>query len=230
MGIKTRDVLVKLGFGEDWKAMTDELPAYQYSFDNLVLHAAQVTSLYLRPVFFLSGVFRTSRSISSIEFEMPTEVESFEQGVAFIAYAIGRDFIPVRPTPWLEQGRAWEEYLPWVREQREFEKRPRCYTDRDWFRVANKKLREIGERASDEEYVDFHFDGEVLKISEAGGKLLAAVQATGAPWAQPYRIPSNCLRRLPKRLMNPEIHVDVWKGQLRVANIVIGLTSLQVAS
>lgn len=111
----TRTVFKDLGFEEDWDALTDQPPAYLFDFGNLLLRAAQCTSSRtFRPVFLIGGVKRGLRSVGQIEFEMPLTVDSFEQGVALVAYAVGKDFDPLVPTPWLSDGRRWQDHLPWL--------------------------------------------------------------------------------------------------------------------
>lgn len=109
----TRTVFKYLGFEEDQEAITDQPPAYLYDFGNLLLRAAECMSFRsLRPVFQISGVKRGRRSLGLIELEMPLKVDSFEQGVALIAHAVGKDFDPLVPTFWLSDGRRWQDHLP----------------------------------------------------------------------------------------------------------------------
>ena len=86
--MKTRALFAILGFQKDWGAITDQRPAYFYDFGNLRLTAAEVMSDQFKPCFHLGGVIQDARSITMIDFEMPLEVESFEQGVAWISYGI----------------------------------------------------------------------------------------------------------------------------------------------
>jgi hypothetical protein len=139
--VQTREVFERLGFDEVWDTMTDQKPAYRCHLGNIELTATQVTNRYFRPVFLLGGIARDERSVREIDSQLPFEVESFEQGVAFIVYAIG-NYRPRRPVPWVEQGRQWADRLPWERARREYERRPQCAVDWEWFRVAAKKLRE----------------------------------------------------------------------------------------
>ena len=111
-----RTVFKELGFEEDWEAITDQPPAYFYDFGNLLLCAVQCTSSRsFKPVFLIGGVKRGPRSVGQIEFEMPLTIESFEQGVALIVHAVGKDFDPLVPTHWLSDGRKWQNHLPWLR-------------------------------------------------------------------------------------------------------------------
>jgi hypothetical protein len=130
--VNTRSLFETLGFQKNWGAIADEQPAYAYDFGNLYLTAAQVTSRWFRPVFSLGGVVQDARSIGLVEFEMPLEIDSFEQGVAWISHGIGTDFQPRIPTPWLADAREWKDHLPWVREMKSYEYRPQCSVERDW--------------------------------------------------------------------------------------------------
>lgn len=112
--MKTRDVLKRLGFAEDPKLITDEPPGYRFSAKFLEIEASEQTNMYLRRVFQLSGSYANGRTLADISFQMPVEVESFEQGVAFVAHAVG-NVESDQPPPWLSQGRQWAGLLPWRR-------------------------------------------------------------------------------------------------------------------
>jgi hypothetical protein len=142
--MKTRDVLSELGFKENWD------PRYE------------THNRYFRRVFWFSGVAWGHNSLRDIDFEMPLEVDSFEQGVAWIAYVLGRKFCPKKPALWVEQGQEWADTLPWVHRLKQYEARPRCLVDREWFRVACKKLQERAGSADADEMVSFEFDGDAL--------------------------------------------------------------------
>ena len=147
MSVPMRAVFEELGFALDWTALTEQPPAYTFEFGNLTLKAAQVTGQYLPPEFLMTGVARTPRSLAMIASSAPLEVESFEQGVAFIAAAIGPHFTPVRPTAWLDQGRLWQDHLPERREMAAYRARPCCLVKRDWFRLPARRLRERAQDA-----------------------------------------------------------------------------------
>lgn len=109
----TREVFRLLGFVEGTEF---GCPAYVYDFGNLRLSALECVNKYYNTVFHLGGAVSGSRSMRTIESELPLTVDSFEQGVALIAYFVGKDFEPALPTPWLSDGREWQSFLPWVRE------------------------------------------------------------------------------------------------------------------
>jgi len=213
---KTRDVLMKLGFKEDWSAITDMQPGYYYDFGNLRLTAAQVVNRYFVPIFYFGGVVTGYRQIREIEFEALLEVESFEQGVALIAYGIGWDFMPLKPTPWLALGQEWQDTLPWIREQKAYMARPQCTVERDWFRVAKRKLLELVTKANENDLAFVRFDGEMLRICLCGQ--IIPMPATGKEWDEQYTINAKELDSLPKRLKNDLICVSIWENRLNMGN------------
>jgi hypothetical protein len=97
--VKTRTIFERLGFKQDCEAVADQCPAYYYDFGNLRLTAAEVMSDSFVPCFHFGGVWRGANSILMVDVEMPLEVESLEQGVAWIAYGIGEKFRPPPSTP-----------------------------------------------------------------------------------------------------------------------------------
>ena len=214
--VDTRVLFATLGFREDWEAITDQPPAYIYDFGNLVLHAAEVMGRrYLKPVFLMGGVTRDARSIGLIDFEMPLTIDSLEQGVALIAHAVGRDFQPLVPTPWLSDGRKWQDHLPWSRDRARYEARPSCSVPRDWFRVARDRLQVFSEESLEADLAWLTFDGEVLRFTI--GDAAVTVPAAGRPWSDRYAIRAIELKLLPKRLTDP-VWIDIWDATLGVGN------------
>ena len=110
----TRALFERLGFERDSSLLTDEPPGYRYDFGGFVLTAAQLMSKYFQPVFVISGIYHTNRVLADIWVEMPLEVDTFEQGVAWIAYSLVDVQLEKCPD-WLAQGRSWQGHLPWVR-------------------------------------------------------------------------------------------------------------------
>jgi hypothetical protein len=144
--VKTRALFEELGFQENWETITDQRPAYYYDFGDLRLTAAEVMSDRFQPCFQFGGVWRGTNSLSMVDFSMPLEVESLQQGAA-CAYGIGEKFQPRHPIPWLAGGRRWQDRLPWVRRMEEYKARPTCSVEKDWFKVAAKKLHFSGLRS-----------------------------------------------------------------------------------
>jgi hypothetical protein len=215
--MKTRALLVDLRFQTEVARYTDQQPGYHYDFGNLVLHVSQVTNEYLRQTMLFTGTAYSPRSIGSVEFSLPLDVESYEQGVALIAYNIGQDFKPTRPTPWLLLGRMWEEHLPGRRELRLFQQRPQCNVEADWFRVAVKKLMACGENAAEGAYFSVSFAGNVLTVALPDQQLV--MPATGKDWPQAYQCLASGLRHLPRRTPSIGVSVSIWDGCLTIGRL-----------
>ena len=212
--MNTRDLLTKLGFEEVWGTMTDQEPSYRYDFGNLTLDATQVMNLRFGPVLLCGGVVSNRRTIREIDFEMPLNVESFEQGVAWIVYGIGKDFRPRNQCAWFFQGLEWQDQLPWERRRIAYEARPHCKVGRDWIRLAIKKLRNLATQADETDLAVFEFDGEVLRISACGE--IFAMAGKGNAWKEPYAIKVNKLDFLPKRIKGRDVHLSVWEGKFTI--------------
>jgi hypothetical protein len=134
-----------------------------------------------------------------------------------IAYGIGESFRPLHPTPWLADGRTWQDHLPWVRRMEEYKVRPTCSVEKEWFKVAAKKLRPLADVASPSDLLWFAFDGEALRIAGCGVAVI--LPATGTAWDLRYAIKGTQLDHLPTRLPDPVV-IGVWEGTLSVGRRV----------
>jgi hypothetical protein len=213
--VDTRSLLTELGFQQDWESITDAPPAYYCDFGNLRLTAAQVLSRFYEPVFLFGGVMRNERSIQKIQFEMPLEIESFAQGVAWITCGLGRRFVPRLDTPWLDVGWQWQDLLPWERERKAYADRPKCEIKKDWLRLAIKELRPLASAASEDDLLWLAFDGEVLRFTVREKVVL--IPAIGTAWDKRYAIKARQLDHLPKRLSGL-VEISVWGTRLSVDN------------
>lgn len=216
-----RDLLVDLGFEAIMDEYTDQQPGYQFNFGDLVLRACQLTNLYLRPAFCFSGIISTTRTCEMVEFWLPLEMESYEQGVALISYNIGQSFTPLRPTPWLEQGRLWEEHLPGRRELRLHAQRPQCHVEAEWFRVAVKKLLEHGLKADDTQVFKVSFMAGVLKFDLFNQILVMPAQ--GKDWPETYYCLSTGLASLSKRTPSDGVSLGIWKDKLAIGGLQLSI-------
>jgi hypothetical protein len=113
--VATEDILRALGFHDDPSVISDELPGMSFDFGNFKLEASHNVNRWLRPVIALGGVMATDRTIAVVHFELPVEVESFEQGVALVTHCLDSQgiFNPSVPVPWLIDGRQYRHLLPW---------------------------------------------------------------------------------------------------------------------
>lgn len=213
--MQMREVFERLDFEKVYGLMTDEEPSYRYDFGNLEIQVIKVTNKYFLPVFLMSGIYKTNRKLGSIDSEIPEKVSSFEQGVAFIAYPI-RNYQPLKYVRWLEQGKRWADLLPWEQQKKEYENRPLCVVDDEWFRVAVKKLREDLNFGDPDDLVEFKFDGEILQIKTSRSHI--AVTAKGKVWDKSYFLHLSQLNHLPKRIFKRPHYISVWDGKLTIDN------------
>jgi hypothetical protein len=214
--MKLRDVLLALGF-EEPEGRSDLL---RFDFGNLELNAGEEFSLAGYVIHFWGGEV-SPRTACFHDFKLPVEVTSFEQGVAFLAYYL-RSFKPLRPVPWLAQGREWEDSLPWVRDrkkaeqrQKEYERCPKCYVERPWLKLAVTELLELAASATDDDLAHVSFDGEILRI--VARDRAVALGAHGKPWERSYCIRLQELQALPKRVTQRMLTVSVWQGRIQFA-------------
>jgi hypothetical protein len=153
--------------------------------------------------------------------ELPPNVESIEQGKAWVAWCLDshagqRGFRPPVTPAWLAEGRVHCHLLPWERERAAYAGRPRCSVRRDYARVA---LRMVGEQLAgldDEALISFQFNGTVLTIL-CGGKV-SPMPADGPRWTQSFSVRAGTLRDFPKRLMSETVEISVWNGLLTIGN------------
>lgn len=215
--MKTRELLVKLGFEPETARFTDQQPGYYYQFGNLDLQVSELNNLYMQRQMLFTGVIADSRTIGMVEFSLPMEVESYEQGVALIASNLGRNFNPSVPTPWLAQGRLWEEHLPGRREMRLYEQRPYCKVEADWFKVAAKRLIACGKAAAPEAVFVTTFADGVLAFRLPDQ--LLAMPAKGADWPQAVTCRAVGLQHLSARTPAAGVSVDTWKDHLHIGRL-----------
>lgn len=226
--VPTWDLLRSLGFAVNPTLVSDVVPGLSFDFGNFKLDAICGANRHFVRVILLSGVMVTERSMREVECEMPPEVESAEQGMAWVAWCLdngdtGRRFEPKIAPAWLAEGRKHFHLLPWNREMAAYYARPHCFVQRDWARVALKALGDQLKTVDDEAPVTFGFDGNVLTISCAGN--VSPMPAEGSPWTKRYSVRARALRDLPKRLMSSNIQFSVWESVLTIGNRAYRLAS-----
>jgi hypothetical protein len=107
--LSTWELLRTLGFAEKERKL-------HFKLGSMELEASQVWNESLVPVVFLTGLYRSPRTIGMVADELPPEVESREQGLAYLAYYLEgglRDLVTV--PAWLQEGRSYQHLLPWER-------------------------------------------------------------------------------------------------------------------
>ena len=216
--VSTWALLLELGFTVKPACMC---PTLSYDFGNLTLDAGEVVTKRFLPVILLTGIYSGVSSFGMIEYEIPRELSSREEGLALLAYCLDSKagdpiFRPKNATPWLAAGRLHKGLLPCERSaaaaRTEYESRPRCWVDREWLRLGLKTLKVRLDDMKDADSVGFEFDGERLEIHSTGKSIL--LPAEGGVWPQRYAVPVGNLRQLPKRLRRANVVVEVEKTGL----------------
>jgi hypothetical protein len=218
--VLTREVFKALGFNEFQAPLAEVQPSFATRIGGHKVTFVQVTNEYLAPVFFVSGIVSTSRTIGMIQLDMPIEVADFDQGIAWIAYALRGHFNENDKPQWLRDGERLKGELPWTRDEAKqaalWAARPVCTVERSWLRLAANDLRARVAEADKLDVAVFMFDGETLTI-RADGKLLS-MSAIGTAWPEPIQVAAVALAHLPMRLMSNPVVVDIWQGRLGIDN------------
>jgi hypothetical protein len=179
-----------------------------YDFGNMQVSAS------CDPLFgvHLLGHCGDQRTLSLVEYRLPSTVESTKHCAALIAYAL-RHFQPTRSTPWLEMGLADQHLLPWERERAAYNARPLYWAERDWWRTALKVLRALPPESLQGNAL-FRFDGRAASI--ALGDTYITFPGTGKLWPHSYAVSaSEFVGGLPRRLYGDLIQTDVHQDTLR---------------
>jgi hypothetical protein len=107
--------------------------------------------------------------------------------------------------------------------------RPQCQVERDWARLALRKLTGLLATSGDDALVTLHFNGEVLMVWCEG--TLIAVPASGKPWPKRYSLRAASLRRLPRRLMREKVEFSIFESALTIGNVRYpGVVAIDVES
>lgn len=225
--LNTVEILKKLGFKPDSSVLSDHSDKLSYDFGNFELSASCVTNLRFAEIVMVAGVYNSGRILAIVEIQLPRRVESIEQCAAFIAWGIdnqiGKDFIPLVPSPWLDEGRNNFDTLPWIKkrklyeqEQKLYEQRPKCYVDRDWFKLALRDLRLLLPNLEENDIFSVTFKDEILTISSR--LKLIVLPAKGNNWTSRYEITAGNFQRFPKRINDKEVEASVWNNFLYLAH------------
>jgi hypothetical protein len=223
--IKTMDALAEIGFAPTAAGLA-------YRFADMELCAVEAVNQWFVPAVNLGGVYRDARTLCMVDYNMPKMVESEEQCLAFLAYAL-RGYEPTDPPQWLSAGRNLSAHLPWAQESAArraamalrsaaYEACPKCHADRQLFRPICKRLREFAEANDGDADARWSFDGAVLRADVADKTFLC--QADGTPWSETVSVKLGDLMKLPKRLMADPVTVAVWEGRLMVDSAGFALT------
>ncbi|QBM29765.1 hypothetical protein [Hydrogenophaga pseudoflava] len=220
--ISTWLALESFGFQPDKSVFPNDGSAMSIDLGSFKLSAARMPNLMLVDVVAFTGLYRSPRTIASIEFDMPTTVSSIEQGAAWIAWHLQKQ-LPSRETAFsLKQaafvllGLKHLDTLPWVQRAASYERRPRCWVERSWMRQALRQLCKNLEGAVAEDMVTIAFDSRILTFS--GRDWVVPMPAKGETWVSEIQIPAVNLTSLPARLNDEDILVSIWDDGLCIGN------------
>ena len=202
-------VLKEIGF----RPTSDSM--FEFDFGNFKLKAIEGVNKYLAEIFYFSGINQTARTLGLIEFDLPTKVESVEQGVAFLSYYLGRDFEAKIIPSWYHQGLLWKHHLPWEKARAAYNKKPSAIINHEYFRLMIRKMKKLANKASIEDITTFSFDGEIVRIVCADEKIVAP--ATGNSWEGTVSIRTKSLSNLPERIKTQDGEIFLWEESLRIA-------------
>jgi hypothetical protein len=225
--IYTNEVLKQIGFKELHNPdKSDFIDSFEYDFGSFKLKVRVLMNRRFKQVYHFSGILKTERSNNMIDFEVPMEVESFEQGVAYISYGLGSRFNSSISPQWYLDGLNWKNQLPWLKANEEFRNTPSAYIQHDYFKLIEKKMSAIAINAKEDETTTFSFDGEILRIVCSGN--LIVTQAVGKAWTSNAVIKTKTLIYLPKRIRKDGISIYIWKDNLNIGNTLFSLISTTV--
>lgn len=203
-----QSILTKIGFLPNEKGL-------YYDFGNFELVAIKGINRYIQKGYTFIGCYVTARSAGIIDFFIPLQVESYEQGVALMAYYLRSTKLKNKPD-WLDEGLALREHLPWEKETKAYNENPVAIIEHEWFRILVKKIRILIPSSSDDDVTKFSFDGSVLKV--VCNNETFVITGLGKDWQKTVSVKTKSLDFLPKRIQNKDILIYVWKDYLYIGN------------
>ncbi len=212
------DVLASVGFETRDETDLGDRPSLYWENRQIELKAYWCINRHFQRVIYLGGTVRTGRELGMIEHHLPRKVESREQGLGLLAWAVDRNLhyqlSPDCVPHWLLLGHQYQHLLPWERELAEYQARPCCFVERDWAKLALRQLAEALTKSDLLSTVSLTFDGEILRIQCGEDKI--AVAAEGKPWTSAFQIAATNISSLPKRLMYDRVEFSVYHGSLNI--------------
>src|SRR3954470_15352939 len=107
------EMFEELGFRKFEHPLSSK-PAYAYRLGPYEIEAVVWVNRWSREGYFLGGIVNTGRTISSVEGELPLEVDSKEQALALLSYFLARHIPERDKPPWLRIGERMTAHLPWM--------------------------------------------------------------------------------------------------------------------
>ena len=199
-----------------------------YRFVHGDLDAVHVMNLSAQYVVLLSGVLNTDRWLSTIESQIPNDLESALEAAAWVSYALQSHRSELEPLPdWYVEGERHWDLVPPAREERAYQERqrayeasPKCFIDRDYARPLRRNLLEEMSGLAGETEMTFRFDGRVLSIALCGR--VHEVIASGDSWPSSYQVIVSPETMLPARFESSRVVVSVFEGYVSLDGLHLG--------
>lgn len=188
---------------------------FKFNFGNCELTAVESMNNIFQETIFFSGTFIETRSCAYVEFSLPLQVNSFEEGLACLAYHLRNYNFNYKPL-WLHQGLEWKDHIPCVKKANEIGKRRVANIDAEWFKIIVKRIRNIAENTSVDDVTIFSFDKNVFKV--VCNDEIMICTGIGKSWGASYIIKTKKLTFLPKRIKNQATQIYSWNGYLNISN------------
>lgn len=199
-------ILIEVGFKPKQQSLI-------YNFGKLNIFASQGVNERLQDCFLFMGSYIGKNSAIELEFSLPLEVESYEIGLALIAYHFKRAGMEPMPE-WLKTGLSLQHMLPWEKERIAYNAAPKALIEYEWYRLLIKKLRKKAEEAEDSHISIFSYEKGVLKV--VLGNEVIAILGSGNDWETEAKIKTKSLIILPKRISSRDGLVYIWKAELNI--------------
>lgn len=219
--ISTWGILKDLGFQEDSSVVSEHGAGLTFKFGSFYLSASCLLNRWLMETVQFHGIIKSPRSLSDVQFEIHSYVESFEQCLALIAWNldkyVGNDlFKPWDGTAWIEDGRKHFHLLPWELSRLAYNARPFCKVQHEWLKLGLKSLKDFTKRIADEGNVEIDFDGKILSFKIDQQEIV--MTAEGSPWQSRFHFPVSDLKNLPKHIMDSEVTLSIWDDRFHIGN------------
>ena len=195
--------------------------AVVYPFADFDLFCSHTMNRYMGMAVRVHGVIYTGRTLSEIDSEIPDHLESPLQAAAWVSYVLESYKGELGPLPdWFVKGEENWDVIPFVRDQREYEARPRCLITREDARPIRRSLVEGLARLDGETEMTVRFDGHALNIVLCD-HFYGAI-AFGDSWPYSYQVTVSPSTRLPARFRSSLVEVSAYGGYVRLDGYKLG--------
>ncbi len=211
--ISLHSILIKIGF------LPSEI-GLKLDLENCKLEAFQGYNRYFQEGYSFFGYYFSGRSAGEFDFFLPLQLESYEQGIALLAYYLRNTDLEIKPD-WLNEGLLLKEYLPWEKVAKAYNENPKATIEHEWFRVLAAKIKLLAFTAPDEDLTTLSFDGTLLKV--VCNNEIYVISGLGTDWQRTAKVKTQSLNLLPQRIPKRNVEVFIWEDKLHIGNRIFDL-------